>query len=83
MFRTARTILCLSALLVGFQKASAFSLLGPVNEAYQVNQIGYNFREILGRRKTLVKSTAGISRFSITHLTRIFWIILGPTAFGR
>jgi hypothetical protein len=57
MFRTARTILCLSALLLGFQKASAFSLLGPVNEAYQQggspNQLDYNFPGDIGAPKNL------------------------------
>src|SRR4051812_27721716 len=47
MLRMVKTFLCLAVMFCGFQKSYGFSLLGPVNEAYQQgaspNQLDYNF----------------------------------------
>src|SRR5258708_34185329 len=57
MFRMAKTILCLAVLLFGFQKASAFSLLGPLNEGFQQggspNDMDYNFGFDIGGPKNI------------------------------
>src|SRR5258706_3010501 len=57
MFRMAKTFLCLAVMFCGFQKSSGFSLLGPVNEAYQQggspNQLDYNFPGDIGAPKNL------------------------------
>ncbi|HYG34948.1 MAG TPA: Ig domain-containing protein [Clostridia bacterium] len=53
MLRLFKSYLWLGLLAGGFQAAFGFSLLGPINEPYQVPTIGYNLAGDLGAPKNL------------------------------
>lgn len=57
MFRVAKAVSCMMLVALGCQKASAFSLLGPANEAFQQggrpNELDYNFADDIGAPKNI------------------------------
>lgn len=53
MLRLAKKSAWLLALVAGFPSAYGFSLLGPINEAYQVREVGYNVPGDIGAPKNL------------------------------
>ncbi|HWQ92498.1 MAG TPA: Ig domain-containing protein [Clostridia bacterium] len=53
MFRFLKPCAWVAVLLVSFQSAHSFSLLGPVNEGYQVPTIGYDLPGDIGAPKNL------------------------------
>ncbi len=55
MLRLFKRFLWLGLLAGGLQASFGFSLLGPVNEAYQVNVIGYNLTGDIGAPKNLAQ----------------------------
>jgi hypothetical protein len=53
MLRLSKRLLCTALLAAGLQPSFGFVLLGPVNEAYQVQTIGYNLAQDIGAPKNL------------------------------
>ena len=53
MTRTWKSLFCVGLLAAGVRSAIGFSLLGPINEPYQVQDLGFDLPGDIGAPKNL------------------------------